>query len=93
MYEKIKKFRGRVPFPPKKHAAAVPKEAQLFIEGTVDRREEKIVHQINNLQLKYITYYLKAAALLLNALERQRVSSRPAYYSMLVKLYIVHYFI
>jgi hypothetical protein len=26
----------------------------------------------------YITYYLKAAALLLNALERQRVNSRPA---------------
>jgi hypothetical protein len=28
--------------------------------------------------LLYITYYLKAAALLLNALERKRVNSRPA---------------
>jgi hypothetical protein len=34
----------------------------------------------------YITY-LKAAALLLNALERQRVSSRPAYYSILTISY------
>jgi tetratricopeptide (TPR) repeat protein len=32
----------------------------------------------------YINYYLKAAALLLNVLERQEVSSRPAYYSMLL---------
>jgi hypothetical protein len=32
----------------------------------------------------YINYYLKATALLLNVLERQKVSSRPAYYSMLL---------
>jgi hypothetical protein len=35
----------------------------------------------------YITYYLKAAALLLNALERQKVSSRPANYSILTVSY------
>ena len=35
----------------------------------------------------YITYYLKAAALLLNVLERQRVSSRPADYSILTISY------
>jgi hypothetical protein len=32
----------------------------------------------------YINYYLKAAALLLNVLERQKVSSRPADYSILL---------
>jgi hypothetical protein len=32
----------------------------------------------------YITYYLKAVALLLNVLERQKVSSRPADYSILL---------
>jgi hypothetical protein len=32
----------------------------------------------------YINYYLKAAALLLNVLERQKVNSQPADYSMLL---------
>jgi hypothetical protein len=32
----------------------------------------------------YINYYLKAAVLLLNVLERQKVSSRPADYSILL---------
>jgi hypothetical protein len=35
-------------------------------------------------QKQYINYYLKAAALLLNVLERQEVSSQPTYYSMLL---------
>jgi hypothetical protein len=38
-----------------------------------------------------INYYLKAAALLLNVLGRQRVSSQPAYYSIL--LYYLHWYI
>jgi hypothetical protein len=38
---------------------------------------------LNCVTEKYIKYYLKAAALLLNVLERQEVSRRPAYYSML----------
>jgi hypothetical protein len=37
-----------------------------------------------NQQQVCINYYLKAAALLLNVLERQEVSSQPAYYSMLL---------
>jgi hypothetical protein len=37
--------------------------------------QEKDMHTKARLIIFYITYYLKAAALLLNALERQRVSS------------------
>ena len=38
----------------------------------------------------YITYYLKAAALLLNFLERRKVNSLPAYYSILIVFTLVH---
>jgi hypothetical protein len=41
--------------------------------------EDRVLGEIN-----YINYYLKAAALLLNVLERQKVSSRPADYSILL---------
>jgi hypothetical protein len=51
-----------------------------------------IVHDVRNMRTDslsdqtsiYITYYLKAAALLLNVLERKKVSSRPVNYSILL---------
>ena len=67
MYDKIKKFQGRVPFPPKKHIAAVSKEAQQFIEGDVDRREEKQQHK----EKPNIIFNVKGG--LLNKLPEQRV--------------------